>query len=107
MSAGLLHRNTSIFPSPEEFQPERWLNNPSLSRYLFSFSKGSRQCVGINLAYSELYVCLNTIFSRYGSDGPAKIVLFETDESDVELQHDLFVPYPKLDSRGIRVMFER
>ncbi len=35
------------------------------------------------------------------------MVLFETDESDVELQHDLFVPYPKLDSRGIRVVFER
>jgi len=50
---------------------------------------------------------LNTIFSRYGGDGPAKIVLFETDESDVELQHDLFVQYPKLDSRGIRVVFER
>jgi len=107
MSAGLLHRNTSIFPSPQEFRPERWLNNPSLSCYLFSFSKGSRHCVGINLSYSELYVCLNTIFSRYGGDGPAKIVLFETDESDVELQHDLFVQYPKLDSRGIRVVFER
>jgi hypothetical protein len=50
---------------------------------------------------------LNTIFSRYGSDGSAKIVLFETDESDVELQHDLFAPYPKLDSKGIRVVFER
>jgi cytochrome P450 len=107
MSAGLLHRNASIFPSPQEFRPERWINNPSLSRYLFSFSKGSRQCVGINLAYSELFVCLNTIFSRYGSDGPAKIVLFETDISDIELQHDLFVPYPKLDSRGIRVVFVR
>jgi len=107
MSAGLLHQNTSIFPSPQEFRPERWLNNPSLNRYLFSFSKGSRQCVGINLAYSELYVCLNTVFSRYGSNGPAKMVLFNTDESDVELQHDLFVPYPKLGSNGIRVMFER
>lgn len=107
MSAGLVHQNPSVFPSPKEFRPERWLNNPSLSRYLVSFSKGSRQCVGINLAYSELYVCLNAIFSRYGSDGPGKIVLFETDESDVELQHDLFVPYPKLDSKGIRVMFER
>ncbi|PMD38683.1 cytochrome P450 [Hyaloscypha variabilis F] len=107
MSAGLLHQNPKIFPSPREFRPERWINNPSLPRYLVSFSKGSRQCVGINLAYSELYVCLNTIFSRYGSDGSAKIVLFETDESDVELQHDLFAPYPKLDSKGIRVVFER
>jgi cytochrome P450 len=107
MSTGLLHQNASVFPSPQEFLPERWINNPSLNRYLFSFSKGSRQCVGINLAYSELYVCLNTVFSRYGSNGPAKMVLFDTDKSDVELQHDLFVPYPKLDSKGIRVLFER
>lgn len=107
MSAGLLHQNTSIFPSPREFQPERWLNNPSLSRYLLSFSKGSRQCLGINLAYSELFVCLDAVFSRYGTDGPAKMALFETDESDVELQHDLFVPFAKEGSKGVRVVFER
>jgi hypothetical protein len=35
------------------------------------------------------------------------MVLFETDESNVELQHDLFVPYPKHGSKGIRVVFER
>ena len=28
--------------------------------------------------------------------------LYETDVSDVTLAHDYFVPYPKLDSKGVR-----
>lgn len=52
-------------------------------------------------------MCLDAVFSRYGTDGPAKMALFETDESDVELQHDLFVPFAKEGSKGVRVVFER
>ena len=41
----------TIFPEPEKFKPERWLKAREegfpLHRYLVSFSKGSRQCVGI------------------------------------------------------------
>lgn len=29
--------------------------------------------------------------------------LHETDESDVELAHDFFLPSPRLDSKGVRV----
>jgi len=29
------------------------------------FSKGSRMCLGIQLAYSELYVTLGTLFRRF------------------------------------------
>jgi cytochrome P450 len=39
--------NESIFPNPKAFIPERWIENPSLDRYLVSFSKGSRACLGI------------------------------------------------------------
>jgi cytochrome P450 len=110
MSAGIMHIDPRIFPNPLEFQPDRWLNNKGLDRYLVSFSKGSRQCVGINLAYSELYICLNAVFTRYaapGLDSPAKISLFGTTKGDVELKHDLFIPGPNLDSKGIRVIFDK
>jgi hypothetical protein len=30
--------------------------------------------------------------------------LYETDETDVKLAHDFFLPFPKLDSKGIRVI---
>lgn len=29
--------------------------------------------------------------------------LYETDISDVEFAHDFFLPFPKLDSKGVRV----
>ena len=39
----------SIFPEPEVFKPERWLDHPRLDRFQVSFNKGSRQCIGIKL----------------------------------------------------------
>lgn len=29
--------------------------------------------------------------------------LFETDESDVKIEHDYFAPVPKHDSKGVRI----
>jgi cytochrome P450 len=107
MSASLIHINPHIFPEALEFRPERWLDNKGLDRYLVSFSKGSRQCVGINLAYSELYICLNAVFGRYGAKGQEalrKMELFETTKEDVEMKHDLFIPGPKKGSKGVRVV---
>lgn len=46
MSASLIQSNPGIFPEPNEFRPERWLENPGLNRYLFAFSKGTRMCIG-------------------------------------------------------------
>ena len=37
------------------------------------------------------------IFRRFGLE------LYETDITDVELKHDLFIPFVKLDSKGVRV----
>ncbi|KAH7327506.1 cytochrome P450 [Rhexocercosporidium sp. MPI-PUGE-AT-0058] len=108
MSAGIQHLDPRIFPSPLEFQPSRWLNNKSLDRYLVSFSKGSRQCAGIKLAFAELYLCLNALFGRYGGQGmqsSAKVKLWETGREDVELDHDLFIPGIRKGSKGVRVMF--
>lgn len=52
MTSVLMHSNPNIFPEPERFRPERWLEQrpegaPSLDRYLVTFTKGSRQCVGV------------------------------------------------------------
>jgi cytochrome P450 len=55
MTSILIHHNEEIFPESYEFKPERWLKKrpegaPPLDRYLVSFSKGSRQCVGMKCA---------------------------------------------------------
>jgi hypothetical protein len=106
MSNALLHLNPTIYPSPTTFDPSRWLNNPQLDRYLFSFGKGPRACVALNLAWAELYNTVAAIFGHYGdadSDGP-KMQLWQTTERDVLLEHDYFVPFPWEGSQGMRVV---
>ncbi|KAJ5041623.1 uncharacterized protein L3040_005201 [Drepanopeziza brunnea f. sp. 'multigermtubi'] len=88
-------------------------NNKGLGRYLVTFSKGSRQCVGINPAYNELFLRLNAVFGRYGgvagvdSTAAATLSLFKTTRADMESDRDLFVPGPKKGSKGVRVVFSR
>jgi len=105
MTSVLMHHNESIFPESYSFIPERWADQPdagrSLERYLVPFSKGSRQCIGINLARAELYLTLATVFRRYDME------LFETTrERDVDLKHDMFLPQPSYESQGMRVIFK-
>ena len=112
MTSVLIHHDESIFPDSYTFLPERWIENPRLDRYMVSFSKGSRQCLGINLAYAEMYLCLAAIFRRFGSGGSdgvrfdgdeGTLELFETTLRDVEVAVDGFLPLPAEDSKGIRI----
>ncbi|PVH94286.1 cytochrome P450, partial [Periconia macrospinosa] len=111
MSIPLTHHDESIFPNSDTFDPERWLgdNANHLDRYLVSFSKGSRSCVGMNLAWAELYLCTAGVFSHYGSrdvqdsSDVGFLELFETDVGDVALVSDKFFPVAKEGSKGVRV----
>jgi len=50
MSAWMMHRDPDIWPEPETFSPERWLDPvkaKKLDKYLVAFGKGSRQCIGM------------------------------------------------------------
>ena len=88
----------TIFPEPECFRPDRWVNNKHLERYLVAFGKGSRICLGINLAYAELFLTISTLFSRFDME------LFETSLEDVVMERDFFVATPKVGSKGVRVL---
>ena len=67
MTSVLIHDNPEIFPEPFEFRPERWLEEGQqrLQKYLVSFSKGTRMCAGMNLAYAEMYLALAGVFKRF------------------------------------------
>ncbi|KIX05158.1 uncharacterized protein Z518_06030 [Rhinocladiella mackenziei CBS 650.93] len=113
MTSILVHRNSDIFPEPMTFRPERWIENPRLDKYLIAFSKGKMQCLGINLAYAELYLMLAKLFRVYGSrevrfDGDiGRLDLFDTTlERDIEVAEDRFIPLPRRDTKGVRVMVE-
>lgn len=100
MTAVFIHDNPTLFPSPRTFNPSRFLDNPSLRKYIMSFGKGSRQCAGLNLAYAELYLGLAGMFAP----GRFAWELYETGIEDVELRHDFMNTSPRLDSKGIRVV---
>jgi len=45
----VLHRNENIYLKPEEFIPERFLDEENKSKFLFGyipFSAGARNCIG-------------------------------------------------------------
>jgi len=97
-STYLLHTNPEIFPDPFKFEPQRWIDNPKLTKYLFAFGRGPRSCLGMNLAYAELYMTLAYIFRRF------EMSLFETiEERDVLTTRDCFIGLTDLKSPGIRV----
>lgn len=41
----------TLFPEPEKFDPERWVQaaekGEHLTRYIVSFTKGAKQCLGM------------------------------------------------------------
>lgn len=109
MTSVFVHHDESVFPNSKSFIPERWIQDPRLNRYLVAFSKGTRQCLGINLAYAELYICLAAIFRRFGSvdvrdEGDEGILeLYDTELADIAMAMDAFLPLPKKESQGIRI----
>ncbi len=55
------HRNTEFFPHPEEFQPERWVDDleSRLPRgAYFPFLAGTRKCLGDQFALLEAHIIL-------------------------------------------------
>lgn len=108
MTGLLVHHDESIFPRADAFRPERW-EDPRLERYLLAFSKGSRQCLGMNLAWAEMYLWVSSVFRRFGSkdvrfEGDEGVLeLVGTDLEDVAIVADRFVPIVKEGSKGVRV----
>ncbi|KAI1365949.1 cytochrome P450 [Xylaria arbuscula] len=98
-SSYLLHIDEKVFPEPFEFKPERWINDTdhTVRRQFVAFSRGARGCIGINLAYAELYAVVAAVFSRL------ELKLFETSRYDVQFASEGFIAYRPKDSKGVRV----
>lgn len=98
------HYNEEVFPQPHEFIPERWLEakqGRSLQSYMVNFGRGTRGCIGKNLAISMVFQSIATMFSKFD------MVPFETDDRDIALERDWVIPQGKLDSKGVRAMITR
>jgi cytochrome P450 len=98
-----LHTNPTIYPEPVTFNPERWMDANDRKRlgvYHGPFGRGSRSCIGKDLAMVELYLAVANLFSRFD------MKLFETSEQDISIEHDFFAPIGPSDSKGLQVMVE-
>lgn len=93
------------------FRPERYLENPKLIRSrLLTFSKGGRQCIGINLAYQELQTFTAGIFRKYGQFDPDRaeqggltLELVDTTVDDITMYADYLTPGYRPGSKGCQV----
>ncbi|KAK4959165.1 hypothetical protein LTR10_003964 [Elasticomyces elasticus] len=58
---------SEVFPRPDEWLPERWLNAPTERMHLnwTPFGYGSRACPGSNLAMTELKYMIGIIFRQF------------------------------------------
>lgn len=103
MTTLLIHENQHIFPEPQDFKPERWLGGaeqqqPPPQRYLVPFARGARACLGINLAWAELYLILGTVFRRFDFDISSVVR-----ERDIDVAADMIMGIPAPVSQGVIV----
>lgn len=65
-----MHHNPHAFPDPFSFTPSRWVDASNedrkvLERHLIGFGSGTRTCLGINLAYMELYLVFASLVRNF------------------------------------------
>ena len=110
MTGLLIHHSPAYFEDPMAFQPQRWLDNPTLDKYLVPFSRGTRACVGINLAWAELYLTVASVFGLYGSkdvrlpSDKGWLELYKTSHADIEIIGDGVTPLYRPESQGVRLI---
>ncbi|KUJ12574.1 cytochrome P450 [Mollisia scopiformis] len=71
-----LHHNETYFPNATKFDPDRWAdpaNVKHMEKAYVPFGRGTRMCIGINLAYAELYVVLGNMFRRFDNMRPNEL----------------------------------
>lgn len=61
----LTHQREDLYPQPQQFQPERFLERQFSSYEFMPFGGGARRCIGEALAQFEMKLVLATILSRY------------------------------------------
>ncbi|KAJ4160076.1 uncharacterized protein LMH87_008006 [Akanthomyces muscarius] len=105
VSTYMIHTDPKLYPDPTSFVPQRWLNangfrNRELDKYMLSFSKGPRQCVGMHLAYCELHIAMAALALR----ALPHMRLYNTTVADVAYDHDQLISMPKTGSIGVQIM---
>jgi cytochrome P450 len=85
-----MHRSASIFPSPDTFLPDRWLEADDgalalMTRNMMPFGTGSRVCGGQNLAHIMFKIIVAVVSRNFDVFAPK-----DTSETTMEIK-DSFV----------------
>ena len=64
VSPSLLHRDPALFPEPDLFRPERFLERSYGPFEFLPFGGGSRRCLGAAFALYEMKIVLGTLLTR-------------------------------------------
>ncbi len=67
----LVHRRPELYPEPEVFRPERFLERKYAGHEWFPFGGGNRTCLGMAFALYEMKVVLSTLFTQVRLARPA------------------------------------
>ncbi|KUJ13771.1 putative cytochrome P450 monooxygenase [Mollisia scopiformis] len=72
-SGGCMHQNSSVFPEPQEFKPERWLTEDEekrkeMNRWFWAFGSGGRMCIGSHYAIHMLKLSIAAIYSNFETE---------------------------------------
>jgi len=71
-----------------------------MKHFLIPFGRGTRQCVGMNLACAELFLTLGALFGAQDVD----MELSGTSRKDIDYEHDYSNPALSSDAKGVRVL---
>lgn len=67
--AYVAHRDPTLFPKPESYIPERWLDGSEATKDMraafIPFNTGARACIGRNITMMEQQILIATLVHRY------------------------------------------